>query len=215
MLMHRGLKFAIAALLFGLVPIVSTYATQPPARDVVAQSYEVLISVMKEAKTLGFDGRIKRLTPLVETTFDLPLMARTTSGAYWGKATDEQRKQFVEAFGHMTAATLADRFDGYDGEKFEVLGTEEQSGGFSLVKSQLTKSDGDLVKIDYLMKDAGGAWKVADVYANGAISELAVKTADYAAVLRSGGIDALTAALVKKAGALADHGRQVEASNTR
>ena len=64
------------------------------------------------------------------------------------------------------------------------------------------------------MKDGGGGWKVADVYANGAISELAVKTADYAAVLRSGGIEALTAALEKKADALAGHGRQAAATNT-
>ena len=212
--MHRGFKFAFAALLFGLAPIVSTYATQIPARDIVARNYDVLIGVMKEAKTLGFDGRVERLKPLVEATFDLALMARTTAAAYWGKATDEQRNKFVEAFGRMTAVTLADRFDGYDGEKFDVLGTEEQSGGFALVKSRLIKSDGEPVQIDYLMKDGGGGWKVADVYANGAISELAVKTADYAAVLRSGGIEALTAALEKKADALAGHGRQAAATNT-
>lgn len=212
--MLRGLKLAIVALLFGLVP-VSTYATEIPARDVVAQSYDLLMGVMKDAKTLGFEGRVKRLMSLVKTNFDLPLMARTTTGAYWSKATDQQRSDFIEAFGHMTAATLAVRFDAYNGEKFDVFGSEEQDGGFTLVKSQVVQSSGIPIQIDYLMKDAGGAWKVADVYAHGTISELAVKAADYAAVLRSGGLKALTAALEKKVDALAGDERQLSASNTR
>ena len=204
--MPRVLKYATAALLFALAATASVFAAQTPARDVVAQNYDVLLGVMKDAKTLGFEGRVERLTPLVKTTFDLPLMARTTAGIYWSKASDQQRQDYIAAFGRMTAATLADRFDGYNGETFSVLGTEEQSGGYTLVKSHLTKSDGDVVEIDYLMKDSGGAWKIADVYANGSISELAVKTADYASVLRSGGIEALIAALDKKADALASHG---------
>ncbi len=213
--MLRGLKLATAALLFGLLPAVSAHATPITARDVVAQSYDVLIGIMKNAKTLGFEGRVQRLMPLVEATFDLPLMARTTTGAYWAKATDQQRKDFIEAFGQMTAATLAVRFDGYNGEKFDVLGTEEQSGGFALVKSRVVQSSGIPVQIDYLMKDVDGAWKVADVYAHGAISEIAVKTADYASALKSGGLAALTAALEKKADALAGREHQVEARNAR
>lgn len=215
--MLRGLKFAAAALLFafGLIHAAPAHATEIPARDVVAQNYEVLIGVMKEAGTLGFEGRVKRLTPLVESTFDLPLMARTTTGAHWVKATDAQRESYIAAFRRMTATTLAERFDGYSGEKFEVLGAEQESDGFTLVTTRLVKSDGDPVQIDYLMKNGGDSWKIADVYANGSISELAVKTADYASVLRSDGIEGLTAALEKKADALVAHGRQMEAKATQ
>lgn len=213
--MFRGLKFAIAGLLFGLVPAVATQASPTPAQDVVAHAYDVLIGVMKDAKTLGFQGRVERLTPVVTTSFNLPLMAQVAAGVYWGKATDAQRQHYVEAFGRMTAATMAVRFDGYNGEKFDVLGTEDKSPSLAIVKTRVTENDGKTHAINYLMKNADGAWKVADVYADGGISELAVKTADYASVLKSGGVAALTTALENKADALADQERQVEARNTR
>jgi phospholipid transport system substrate-binding protein len=172
---------------------------------VVEKSYAVLLGVMKEAKTLGYSGRFQKLAPFVETAFNLPLMAQVSAGAYWAKATEEQRKRFVEAFGRMTAATLAVRFNGYNGEKFDVLGTEEKAPGTALVKTEIVQGDGNKVAVDYLVRNTGGEWKVADVYANGNISELAVKTADYAQVLKTGGVDALADALDKKAETLAQN----------
>jgi len=206
MAFHR-LRFACAAFLIGTFTAFSTVsamANQPAPQQVVEQSYAVLLTVMKEAKTLGFDGRIQRLAPLVEKAFDLPFMAKITAGRYWAKASDDQRKHFVEAFARMTVATMASRFDGYGGEKFDVLGSEEKSPGMALVKTAIVKGDGDKVEIDYLLRNSEGGWKVADVYANGGISELAVKTADYAQVLKTGGVDALADALDKKAAGLGE-----------
>jgi phospholipid transport system substrate-binding protein len=213
--MFRGLKFATLALCLGLFPALSAQAAATPAEDVVAQAYTVLVGIMKDAKSLGFAGRVEKITPLVETAFNLPLMAQTTAAAYWGKATEEQRARYVEAFKHMTAATLAVRFSGYSGEKFDVTGSEEKAPNTSLVKTHIVQSNGEPVEVDYLVRNSDAGWKVADVYADGGISELAVKTADYASVLKSGGVEALTSALEDKAAALADQERQHEASNTR
>ena len=199
----RRLKTVLAGVLVAGVTAFPAYAEPNPAQQVVEKSYDVLLSVMKDAKSLGYSGRFQKLEPFVETVFNLPLMAQVSAGAYWTKATEDQRKRFVDAFGRMTAATLAMRFNGYNGEKFDVVGTEEKAPGVALVKTEIVKSDGDKVAVDYLVRNSGGDWKVADVYANGGISELAVKTADYAQVLKTGGVEALTDALDKKAATLA------------
>ncbi|HLF58127.1 MAG TPA: ABC transporter substrate-binding protein [Alphaproteobacteria bacterium] len=196
---------AFAAFMASGLMAFTAHAEPSKAQLVVEKSYAVLLDVMKESKTLGYSGRFQRIAPFVETVFNLPLMAQTTAGAYWIKATEEERKRFVEAFGRMTAATLAVRFNGYSGEKFDVLGTEQKSPDTALVKTQIVQGDGDKVEVDYLLRSTGGEWKVADVYANGGISELAVKTADYAQVLKTGGVEALATALDKKAEILAQN----------
>lgn len=208
----RRLQFVLAAFLVSGLTLTnfSARSESNAPQQVIEQSYAALLGVMKEAKTLGYDGRFQRLAPIVEAVFDLSFMAQTTVGTYWAKATEDQRNRFVRAFARMTTATLAARFDGYSGEQFNILGTDDASPTSALVKTQIAQGDGEKVAINYLVRNSGGAWKVADVYANGSISELAVKTADYAQVLRSGGVDALATALDDKVATIADQEKQTE-----
>jgi phospholipid transport system substrate-binding protein len=200
----RHLKFALPILIISTLTAVSVRADSMGPQQVIEQTATVLLGVMKDAKALGFDGRFQRLAPIVKSVFNLPLMAQITAGRYWTKATEDQRDRFVQAFGRMTIATLAARFDGYSGEKFNILGTEEQSPNTALVKTEVVQSDGGKVPINYLLRNSAGEWKVADVYADGSISELAVKTADFSQVLRTGGVDALVDALDKKTASIAE-----------
>jgi len=200
----RHLKFALPVLLVTSFLAFSVRADTMGPQQVIEQTASALLSVMKDAKTLGFDGRFQRLSPVIQSVFNFPLMAQITAGSYWTKATEEQRNRFVQAFGRMTVATLAARFDGYSGEKFNVLGTEEQSPNTALVKTEVVQSDGGKIPVNYLLRNSGGEWKVADVYADGSISELAVRTADFSQVLRTGGVDALADALDKKTASIAE-----------
>ena len=200
----RHLKFALPVLLVTSFLAFSVRANSMGPQQVIEQTASALLSVMKDAKTLGFDGRFQRLSPVIQSVFNFPLMAQITAGGYWMKATEEQRNRFVQAFGRMTIATLAARFDGYSGEKFNVLGTEEQSPNTALVKTEVVQSDGEKIPVNYLLRNSDGAWKVADVYANGSISELAVRTADFTRVLSMGGVDALADALEKKTASIAE-----------
>jgi phospholipid transport system substrate-binding protein len=209
MALHR-LIFACAAFLVGALVSFSAKADQNTPQQVVEKSYTVLLGIMKEARTLGYEGRFERLAPAVEATFDLPYMAKRAAGSYWDKASDDQRQRYVEAFGRMTTASLATRFEEYKGERFEMLGTEEKSPTSVLVKTRLVETDGHTVPIDYVMQNLDGSWKVTDIFTMGSVSEVAVKTADYAAVLRNGGIDALAGALDNKVVALAEEEKQSE-----
>jgi phospholipid transport system substrate-binding protein len=215
----RRFKFALTAVLVGGLFASSASAETNLAatelagpQQVVEHSYAVLLSVMKDAKMLGYEGRFQRLAPAIEAAFNLPLMVQTTIGSYWGKATEEQRQRLVEAFGRMTTADLAARFADYKGEKLDVLGTEASDAATVIVKTEIVASDGGKVALNYLLRNVAGAWKVADVYANGVISEVTVKTADYAAVLMGGGVGALTAALDKKVANIAEEQKQSEST---
>jgi phospholipid transport system substrate-binding protein len=98
----------------------------------------------------------------------------------------------------MTTATYASRFDGFSGEQFEILETVEQPNGGKIVKTRIIQSNGKPVALNYLMRKSGSDWKVVDVYLDGTISELANRRAEFGAILKAGGPDALVGSLTKQ-----------------
>jgi phospholipid transport system substrate-binding protein len=96
------------------------------------------------------------------------------------------------------SAIYAERFDSYAGQKLEVTG-EQPNGAGIMVKSQIIKANGEPVKVDYLMRRNGESWLISDICLDGAISEVATRRSEFAAILKNDGIDGLIAALNRKA----------------
>ena len=198
---HVFPKFAwssvvLAALLMLLSP--SARATSPGPVDVIRQFYVQLQDVMQHATTLGARGRYQKLEPIVLRMFDVPYMARLSIGPSWGRLATDQKRRVAQAYGRYLTALYATRFDGYSGERFEVLG-EQQIKHATMIKTRIVKSNGEPVSINFVMHDNDIAWQARDVYLDSAISEVATRRSEFNAVLRSSGIDALIASLNKKA----------------
>jgi phospholipid transport system substrate-binding protein len=68
-----------------------------------------------------------------------------------------------------------------------------------MVRSEIIKANGDPVKVDYMMRRDGEGWRISDIYLDGAISEVATRRSEFAAILKNDGIDGLIAALNRKA----------------
>jgi phospholipid transport system substrate-binding protein len=166
--------------------------------DTVKSLYDALLSIMKNGRALGPSGRYTQLEPVIRRSFDIPAMARLSVGPSWNSLSEAQRRQVTESFGRYIAAIYADRFDGYAGQQLQVTG-EQPSGAGVIVKSQIIKANGDPVKVDYLMHRSGEGWLISDIYLDGAISEVATRRSEFAAILRTDGIDGLIAALNRKA----------------
>jgi phospholipid transport system substrate-binding protein len=166
--------------------------------DTVRGLYDALIGAMKNGRTLGQSGRFMQLEPVIRKSFDIASMARLSVGSSWAGLTQGQRQQVTESFARYISAIYADRFDSYAGQKLEVTG-EQPSGTGVVVKSQIVKANGEPVIVDYLMRQSGEGWLISDIYLDGAISEVATRRSEFAAILRTDGIDGLIAALNRKA----------------
>jgi phospholipid transport system substrate-binding protein len=163
--------------------------------------YDALLMTMKGGRTLGQSGRFAQLAPVIHRSFDVALMARLSVGPSWVGLSEAQRQELTESYGRYISAIYADRFDSYHGQKLEVTG--EQSAPFGLlVKSRIIKSNGEPVEVDYMMRRNGDSWLISDIYLDSAISEVATRRSEFAAILRTRGIDGLIAALNRKADAL-------------
>src|ERR1017187_9761327 len=139
---------------------------------------DAIISAMKQGPSLGFSGRKRMLEP-------------------------EQQKKMVEAFSDYSIATYANRFSSYSGERFSVdPSPTRRAKGDVIVHTQLKTNDPEPIRLDYLMREDDGRWKIIDVFLSGTISELAARRSEFSSVLRQGGAAALIDVLRKKAAEL-------------
>lgn len=191
----------------GLLTAAALLAPGAPRADdpvsVVEAFHATLLSVMKEADRLGFTGRYAKIEPAMTATYDLKRMIRVAAGSHWRAATPEQQAKLLDAFIRLSVGTYAARFNGYDGERFETLGTKPGPQNTTLVATQIVDSAGKPVGLTYVMLKGDDAWRIVDVLLDSSISELAVRRSEYGRVLRKGGIDGLIATLNDKADALA------------
>ena len=187
----------IVALAFAVLIQAPAYAADPAASRITVL-YGTLLDTMKQAKQLGVKGRFDKLSPVLAKAYDLPVMSKLAVGPAWATLTPQQQAAIINAFTRMTVATYASRFDGFSGEQFQVLQTSDRANGDKIVQTQIVKSDGGTVPLNYLMRKSGADWKIVDIYLDGTISELANRRAEFGAILKSGGPDALVASLNKQ-----------------
>src|SRR5260370_30737461 len=143
-------------------------------QEAVRGFYGVLLGTMRDGRALVESGRYARLAPAVDRTFDIPMMTRLAIGPAWGRLSPAPQQHLLGALAHYIAATYADRFDSYSGEQLQVTG-ERPSGTEAMVHTNIAKSNGEATRLDYLMRQNQGSWRISDVYLDGTISQLAVQ----------------------------------------
>jgi phospholipid transport system substrate-binding protein len=195
------LSLALAALAIG-IPSQRALAINTGGIETVRSLYDTLLATMRNGPALGARGRYAQIEPMVRRVFDIPFMTRLAVGPEWAGLNEAQRQQVSQAFERYIAAIYAERFDSYSGERLQITGEQPSAGG-TIITSQIVKSNGQPVNINYLVRQNGGVWQIADVYLDGTISELATRRSEFAAILRTQGINGLIETLNTKANALA------------
>lgn len=171
-----------------------------PAVQQIEKFYSALVAGMKDGPKLGTQGRYDKLKPVIEEVFDIPTMTRFVVGPSWTTMTPADREALIAAFERMTVADYAANFNRYEGERFPVEPTPDVRGPDKVVKSKLLLPDGDEIIFNYRMRQAGGMWKIIDIFLSGYVSQLTTRRSDFAATVAEGGAPAL----LKKIDALAD-----------
>ena len=184
------IRSALLPVLLAAAPAVALAQASDPAIPTIQAFDGALVETMKVGKSIGAEGRFRKLTPAVERTFDIPLMTRIAVGPAWAGYSAADQAALVKAFGRLTAANLAHNFDSYDGEQFKIDPAVQTRGPDKLVKTQLIPKSGAPTDLNYRMREAGGAWKVIDVYF-GAISQLTAQRSDFASSATPGGAKVL------------------------
>lgn len=170
---------------------------------VVAALQESLLSAMKDADKLGFDGRYERLQPALDQAFDIEQMTRIVVGGRWSKLSAAEQAQIVEQFRRFSVSTYANEFSGYDGERFAITGERDQPGIGTIVETQIQTKAAGTFALNYVLHQTPAGWQIIDVHLDGSISELARRRDEFASIIRRDGVAGLIVALKKKTEELA------------
>jgi phospholipid transport system substrate-binding protein len=173
----------LAALLL-VVPAVAS-AEADPAIATIEGLDSALIGAMKAGKSAGAEGRYRKMLPAVERAFDLPTMTRFAVGSAWSSYSTQDQAALIKAFTRLSAANFAHNFDSYGGEQFKISPEVQTRGLDKLVRTQIVSAGSAPTDLNYRMRQAGGTWKVIDVYF-GAISQLTAERSDFAATASLG-----------------------------
>ena len=175
-------------LIFLAAPAHAESANSPEA--VVEKLHQILLGAMTGADKLGFRGRYELIGPVVGESFDFKTIVRIVTGRHWKTASEDQRARFLATFAELSTATYAANFSEFAGERFATLGTDQAKRG-TIVRTELVKADASKVPLTYMLRKTDSGWRIVNVVAQG-VSDLSLKRAEYAVVIESEGIDALT-----------------------
>ena len=194
-MIKKPLKFLVLAFL--VLVTNASLSSENDARILVEDFHTTLLDVMKNAESLGFQGRYDRLAPSITEKFDTPLISRVILSRYWKELSPEQQLKFIQLFTKLSISTYASRFDSYTGEEFKTAGIEELKKGRLLVRTELLRKNEESVKFDYLVHQKDGIWYIISVIANG-VNDLSVKRSEYAAIINERGFDSLLGEIENK-----------------
>ncbi len=172
----------------------SAHAAVDPGATKVEGFDAALLDSMKAGSSVGVAERYRKLAPVVERTFNLPVMTQFAVGPAWASFTPAQQQAAIAAFGKLTIASYAHNFDAFDGERFDVDPAVVTRGADKIVTTHLIRPHDAPIALIYRMRAAGESWKVIDIY-YGAISQLTTRRSDFAASIAAGGAPALIAHL--------------------
>jgi phospholipid transport system substrate-binding protein len=196
------MKRRLLIALFLLAPFAAHADVSGPAVPIAALN-QGLLTIMHEGHSTPFATRVQQLQPIVEQVFDLEQVLQNSIGLRWSSFDPQQKQDLLEAFTRWTVATWVSNFDTYKGEVFRISPTLRKVGADEIVQTEIVPQSGSATRLDYVMRNVGGAWKAVDVLTDGSISRVAVQRSDFRTLLRTGDPSPLIAQLRYKADALA------------
>ncbi|MBS0586404.1 MAG: HpnM family protein [Proteobacteria bacterium] len=185
-----------------LLPVSSVFCAPDQGaktpEQVISHLQSSLLQAMQEGEKLGYEGRYKFLESVIDQSHDIDLIIKTILGAtYWSQLDKAQQDLIVDTFRQLSIATYAGRFTQYEGEQFKIVEQRSLPREQTLVRSQLTKSDGGAVNFDYVLHQTDGGWRIVNILFDG-VSDLAIKRGEYRAVMQRDGFPALIQLLKEK-----------------
>lgn len=184
-------RFALVMTLLLTLAPMSGRAQPAEAVALIERFNGALLESMRRADALGLSGRFKYLKPVIEKSFAIPLITKISVGKYWKKLTAQQQRELIHDYLEWSTANYARQFDGFSGERFQLIPAANSDQQTVTVISQLIKPNGERIGFHYLLRRLEGQWQIIDIQISG-VSQLALTRSQFVSVIESDGFEALT-----------------------
>lgn len=131
--------------------------------------------------------RADRFRRLMNENFAIKGIAKFVLGRHWRRATDAEKKEYLQLFEDLLVVTYADRFAKYSGEKLLVNESEVRGKGDALVHTIMIRVDGAKpLKVAWRVRGKAGNYKIVDIMVEG-ISMVVTQRSEFASFIRKNG----------------------------
>jgi phospholipid transport system substrate-binding protein len=203
-------RLIITAMLVSMLAVGANAADTPAAApNASALTPQLLVenSAKKMLQELDANRAMYRADPakldalvgnVLLPNFDTEYSARLVLGQSWRTATPEQRKRFVDAFYHSLLRNYGAALIDFTGDRFVVLPYKgEASDTTATVRTEVKKSGGDKVPVNFSLRKTPDGWKAWDVVIEG-ISYVKSFRTDFASEIQQKGLDDVISRLEKE-----------------
>ena len=178
---RRILSLGVGAIALGLLAVSPAGAATMDPRSFVGTLGDEGVQTIGSAP----EQRVARFRQLFQADFDVNAIGRFAIGRYWAAFTPEQQQEFLRLFQETTVRAYADKLGQYGGARFQVTGSENR-GGETVVHSQVVRTSGAPVQMDWYVADEGGNYKISDVYVD-QVSMKVTQRDEFAKIIQNNG----------------------------
>jgi len=170
----------------------NSYASEEISKDAIDHATNYISCMGDKALSVISDNELsqedkeKEFRKLLEDNFALKTIGRFALGSYWREATPEQQKKYLELFQEMIVKVYNKRFSEYEDQKFEVAESNSWNGRDIVVSTYVIDPDSPKVKVDWIVRQKKGAYKIIDVVVEG-VSMSITQRSDFASIIQRGG----------------------------
>ncbi len=193
-------RFSIAAMTLALLVGTGARAAEPAAADASDPSKLIEDCAQRMLKDLDAHRAEYRKDPtkinkLVDEVllphFDTQYAARLVLGKHWREASQDQRQRFIDAFYKSLLENYGSALAEFTADRMRVLPYQgEADADHATVRTEVKRSDGTRVPVNYSMRKTEEGWKAWDVTIEG-ISYVKNFRTQYGAEIEEKGLDAV------------------------
>ena len=187
----------IIALVLGLFLITKpAVSATDPAVDFVSQlANEMISDVLATEKPMT--EKLDLFRSKFQNALDLKYIGQFVTGVYWRKASEADKKAFLDAFMEFTTKSWADKFNMYTGQTIVFKGTRNAQKGQLFVDSVIQNEPP--AEVIWRIREKDGSYKIVDIIVEGVSMAMSYRN-EYSAYLQanSGSLKKLTQTLKEK-----------------
>lgn len=167
-------------------------ASGEKAEKVVSEAADEALMFLSSQKDIGWDDSAveRKFTQILDRYFNVEYIAKASLGQYWKRASDSEKKEYLDVFEDTIVKIYAIRFKEYTDQVIEVEKSSVRGRGDVIVFTKIVSGDGEQppLSVDWrvrLHKD--GSYRIIDLNVAG-VSMLITQKNEYQAIIeRNGG----------------------------
>lgn len=180
---------------------VGAVASVPDAEAFIRQIGDEVMAILVDPATNDAE-KLADLKTMLDSYTDIDLISRLVLGRYWKTASAEERDEYVRLFHELLMKTLAARLSDYNGQTFEIVGSQQVSEVDSTVATRIIRVAGKPpLKVDWRVRDKDGQFAIIDVVAEG-VSLVVSQRNEIGSIVEREGMPGLISAMQERSGAL-------------